>query len=341
MTKTKLAQALASGRLAITAECLPPRSGDAAAVKKLSAALPPGLDAVVVADNPDEIHGSALACAAILAAEGHATVLSMVTRDRNRIALESDALGAMALGVDAILCLSGDHQSLGACPQAAGVYDIDSVQFAQALNRMRREGSIESAAGWLVGAAAHPVSGTHRVEPAPPQEEDCGRGGFRSDAGGDRPGRLHAVDGCRSGSRTGPAGGDYRRRAGSRRWGDGSPAQVRPRRAWHSYLQRRVRIAGCRRDPASGIGLGETEMPDRYHIHTVPAPARFRRVGKFGNVDWREDCSRCTNCVKLRCCYDVYKHESAYNRDPLAPVADAGWVQGVSRPACRAAPRDC
>ena len=61
-------------------------------------------------------------------------------------------------------------------------------------------------------------------------------------------------------------------------------------------------------------------MPDRYHIHTAPAPARFRRVGKFGNVDWREDCSRCTNCVKLRCCYDVYKHESAYNRDPLSPV---------------------
>src|ERR1035441_5747850 len=61
-------------------------------------------------------------------------------------------------------------------------------------------------------------------------------------------------------------------------------------------------------------------MPDRYHIHTVPTPAKFRRIGKFGNVDWREDCSRCTNCVKLRCLYDVYRHEAAYNRDPLAPV---------------------
>ena len=61
-------------------------------------------------------------------------------------------------------------------------------------------------------------------------------------------------------------------------------------------------------------------MPDRYHIHTVPTPPRFRRIGKFGNVDWREDCSRCTNCVKLRCLYDVYRHEAAYNRDPLAPV---------------------
>jgi hypothetical protein len=61
-------------------------------------------------------------------------------------------------------------------------------------------------------------------------------------------------------------------------------------------------------------------MPDRYHIHTVPTPARFRHIGKFGNVDWREDCSRCTNCVKLRCLYDVYRHEAAYNRDPLTPL---------------------
>jgi hypothetical protein len=61
-------------------------------------------------------------------------------------------------------------------------------------------------------------------------------------------------------------------------------------------------------------------MPDRYHIHTAATPARFRRIGKFGNVDWREDCSRCSNCVKPRCLYDVYRHESAYNRDPAAPV---------------------
>jgi hypothetical protein len=59
-------------------------------------------------------------------------------------------------------------------------------------------------------------------------------------------------------------------------------------------------------------------MPDRYHIHTDVTPGRFHRIGKFGGVDWREDCSRCTNCVKPRCCYDVYRHESAHNRDPLA-----------------------
>jgi len=147
--KTKFGEALTSGKLVLTAECLPPRTGGAEAVKKLSAMLSPSLDAVVVADNPDGIHGSALACAALLVREGREAVLSMVTRDRNRIALESDALGASALGIGAILCLSGNHQSLGVCPQAAGVNDIDSVQLAQALKGLNLP-------EMLFGAVAHP-----------------------------------------------------------------------------------------------------------------------------------------------------------------------------------------
>jgi methylenetetrahydrofolate reductase (NADPH) len=161
-TKSRLGRTLSTGRLAVTAECLPPLSGDAGAVKKLSALLPARLDAVVVADNCGQIGGSALACAAILAAEGQPSVLSMVTRDRNRIALENDALGAAALGIATIFCISGDHQSLGICPQAAGVYDIDSIQFTQALKKMMREGQgfnghrIDPRPEWLLGAAAHP-----------------------------------------------------------------------------------------------------------------------------------------------------------------------------------------
>jgi methylenetetrahydrofolate reductase (NADPH) len=152
-TNSRLAQALASGRLALTAECLPPRGGDADAVKKLSSLLPANLDAVVVADNPGGIYSSALACAAMLAGEGRPAALSMVTRDRNRIALESDARGAAALGVEALFCLSGDHQSLGVCPQAAGVYDIDSIQFTQALRNWMRQGPLPELP---IGAAAHP-----------------------------------------------------------------------------------------------------------------------------------------------------------------------------------------
>jgi methylenetetrahydrofolate reductase (NADPH) len=147
--KTKFGEALTSGKLVLTAECLPPRTGGAEAVKKLSAMLSPSLDAVVVADNPDGIHGSALACAALLIREGREAVLTMVTRDRNRIALESDALGASALGIGAILCLSGNHQSLGVCPQAAGANDVDSVQLAQVLKGL-------DLPEMLVGAVAHP-----------------------------------------------------------------------------------------------------------------------------------------------------------------------------------------
>ncbi|NLT68169.1 MAG: hypothetical protein GXX84_16320 [Acidobacteria bacterium] len=61
-------------------------------------------------------------------------------------------------------------------------------------------------------------------------------------------------------------------------------------------------------------------MPERYRINVVPAPGRFHRIGKFGAIDWREDCSRCAECVKLRCCFDVHRHETVHNRDSLASV---------------------
>jgi methylenetetrahydrofolate reductase (NADPH) len=124
--------------------------------------MPASLDAVVVADNPDEVGGSALACAAILVAEGREPVLSLVTRDRNRIALESEVLGASALGITGFLCLSGKHQSLGTAAAAAGAYDIDSIQLTQAIKRMAEEGvdlvgrKLDVPPEVLLGAAAHP-----------------------------------------------------------------------------------------------------------------------------------------------------------------------------------------
>ncbi len=104
---------------------------------------------MVVAENPDGIYGSALACAALLVGEGRQAVVTMSTRDRNRIALESDALGASALGVGAVLCLSGNHQSLGACPQAGSAYDIDSTQLLRIVSRLELP-------SMLLGAIAHP-----------------------------------------------------------------------------------------------------------------------------------------------------------------------------------------
>ena len=159
---TKLAHALRSGRLALTAEYVPPAGADGEVIRKQAASLPPALDAVVVADNQGEIGASALACSSILAAEGKEPVLTISTRDRNRIALQSDVLGAAMLGILNVLCLSGEHQSLSASPEAAGAFDIDSVQLVQALTRMRDEGvllggkGLQSKPPLFVGTSAHP-----------------------------------------------------------------------------------------------------------------------------------------------------------------------------------------
>jgi ferredoxin len=79
-------------------------------------------------------------------------------------------------------------------------------------------------------------------------------------------------------------------------------------------------------------------MPEKYHIKAMPTAGHFRRVGKFGSVDWREDCSRCTNCVKPRCVFDTYKKEATYNRDPstsVVPLYDCrgclSCVQGCTK----------
>jgi methylenetetrahydrofolate reductase (NADPH) len=157
------AQALNSSRLILTAECLPPRGSDFEAVRRLSSAFPSGLDAIVVADNPEEIRSSAFSTARILRNEGHSgVVLSMATRDRNRLALLSDALGAAALNFSAILCMGGHHQSISVCPQAAAANDLDSIQLTQALKRMILDGSsfdgkeVEPKLKFQVGAVAHP-----------------------------------------------------------------------------------------------------------------------------------------------------------------------------------------
>jgi methylenetetrahydrofolate reductase (NADPH) len=159
---SKLSEKLGSGKTVVTAACVPPHGTDPAAVKKLAACFPPSLDGVVVGDHAEQAHGSALACAVLLAAEKVEPVLSLCTRDRNRVALESDVLGAAALGVKTFFCVSGMHQSLGGFPQAAGAYDMDSVQLTQAVAKMAKDGLDFSGAkltptpSMTVAAAVHP-----------------------------------------------------------------------------------------------------------------------------------------------------------------------------------------
>ena len=163
MTATsKLSEKLGSGKLALTAACLPPHGADPAAVKKLAECFPPSLDGVVVGDHAEQAHGSALACAVLLAAEKIEPMLSLCARDRNRVALEADVLGAATLGVKNFFCMSGMHQALGGFPQAAGAYDLDSLQLTQAVAKMASAGldfsgnKLAATPSLTVAAAAHP-----------------------------------------------------------------------------------------------------------------------------------------------------------------------------------------
>jgi methylenetetrahydrofolate reductase (NADPH) len=117
---------------------------------------------VNVADNHYGVAMSSLAASVILSRAGIEPVYQVVTRDRNRIALQSDLLGAASLGIKNVLCLSGYHQALAGCPESANVFDIDSIQFIAAVKKMSGEGllldgtKIEGAFSMLAGAAANP-----------------------------------------------------------------------------------------------------------------------------------------------------------------------------------------
>ena len=137
---TNLEKVLDSGRFAVTAEAGPPKGTGTKVVMRKGEVLRPCCDAVNVTDNQTAIvRMSSLAGCALLKQQGVDPVMQIVTRDRNRIAIQSDVLGAVALGIGNILCLSGDHQQFGNHPTAKGVFDIDSIQLIQALKNMRDE----------------------------------------------------------------------------------------------------------------------------------------------------------------------------------------------------------
>lgn len=142
-TESRLKKILQSGHFAVTAECGPPKGADPSIIQKKGKVLKDSVDSVNVTDNQTGVvRLSSLASCALLVNEGLDPILQMVTRDRNRIALQSDILGASALGIRNVLCLSGDHQSFGNQPQAKGVFDVDSIQLVQIVRKMRDESVI-------------------------------------------------------------------------------------------------------------------------------------------------------------------------------------------------------
>jgi 5,10-methylenetetrahydrofolate reductase len=162
---TNLEKVLTSGKFAVTAEAGPPKGTSAAVILKKGELLRNCCDAANVTDNQTAIvRMSSLAGSVLLKQQGVDPVMQIVCRDRNRLAIQSDVLGAIALGVGNFLCLSGDHLKFGNHPTAKSVFDIDSIQLIQALKNMRDEKKFvcgEDISGELpmfIGAACNPYA---------------------------------------------------------------------------------------------------------------------------------------------------------------------------------------
>ncbi|MBI2830440.1 MAG: methylenetetrahydrofolate reductase [Chloroflexi bacterium] len=162
---TNLEKVLSAGHFGVTAEAGPPKGTDPNVVLGHGEHLRHCTDAVNVTDNQTAVvRMSSVAGCVLLKQQGVDPVMQMVCRDRNRIAIQSDVLGAQALGIGNILCLSGDHQKFGNHPTAKHVFDIDSVQLIQTLKKMRDEkkflcgDDISGEVKIFIGAAENPFA---------------------------------------------------------------------------------------------------------------------------------------------------------------------------------------
>ncbi|MFP4476301.1 MAG: methylenetetrahydrofolate reductase [Desulfatibacillaceae bacterium] len=169
-TPSKIEKILAAGHMAVTSECGPPRGCNPAKVEEKANLIRDCVDAINVTDNQTSVtRMSSVAACIRIKQMGLEPVLQMVCRDRNRIALQSDILGAASFGINNILCLSGDHQSFGDCPAGQNVYDIDSMQLIQTVRLMRDEGKLlgggdlDGRPEMFVGAAANPFADPYEI----------------------------------------------------------------------------------------------------------------------------------------------------------------------------------
>jgi len=169
-SESNLEKVLAAGHFAVTAELGPPMGCNAEEIREKAEILRGFADAVNITDAQTAVvRASSIASAVILVRENVEPVMQMTTRDRNRIAIQCDILGAAALGIKNCLCIAGDHQSFGAAgrlkghPGAKNVYDIDSLQLSSNLRTMRDEGlqaggdPLQTAPKLFIGAAWTPM----------------------------------------------------------------------------------------------------------------------------------------------------------------------------------------
>jgi methylenetetrahydrofolate reductase (NADPH) len=161
--ETNLQKILAQGEFAVTCELSPPRGTDLDFVQKCAAQLKGKIDAVNVDDGPKaSARMSSWALCKILVDMGLEPVLEMTLRDRNRIALQGDLLGASVMGIQNVLCLTGDHPARGDHPQAKKVFDLDSLQWMATVKKIRDEGRLENgrkisgSPRFFIGGTANP-----------------------------------------------------------------------------------------------------------------------------------------------------------------------------------------
>lgn len=165
-TPSKLQKILQAGHFGVTSEVGPPRSADGEVIEEKGHLIKDYVDAVNVTDNQTSVcRLCSLASCIRLKLMGLEPVLQMVTRDRNRIALQSDILGAASFGINNILCLTGDHQHFGDHANSINVFDLDSIQLIQTVKMMRDEGRLigghefQVKPQMFIGAAANPFAG--------------------------------------------------------------------------------------------------------------------------------------------------------------------------------------
>jgi len=162
--ESNLAKILKAGHFAFTGELGPPRGANVEVVREKAKYLVGSVDSVNITDNQTAMVRMASWAAALIAIdEGLEPNYQMVCRDRNRLAMQADVLGAYAHGIRNMLCLSGDHQQFGDHPQAKGVFDIDSIQLINMVRNMR-DGKFQGGADidtppdMFIGAAANPFA---------------------------------------------------------------------------------------------------------------------------------------------------------------------------------------
>ena len=171
-SRGRLERVLRAGEFAVTAELSPPDSADPTEVYERASIFDGWVDAINATDGSGaNCHMSSVGVCALLTRVGYAPVMQISCRDRNRIAIQGDVLGAAAMGVGNVLCLTGDGAQCGDHPEAKPVFDLDSIALIETIRIMRDEGRLlsgrplASRPELFIGAAENPFAPPYEFRP--------------------------------------------------------------------------------------------------------------------------------------------------------------------------------